>query len=312
MLPGTRLGPYEIAAPLGAGGMGEVYRAKDTRLNRTVAIKILPAHLRDDPNRRQRLLREAQAVAALKHPHICVLHDISEQDGVDFLVMEYLEGDTLAERLKRGVMPLDEVIRLATEIADALEKAHRQGIVHRDLKPGNIMLTEQGVKLLDFGLAKLKPTQDTIVTGVSASHTQSAPITLEGSILGTLHYMAPEQVEGKESDARTDIWAFGCTLYEMLAAKRAHDGDTGAAVMASILQREGHRSSNMSHPCLRCSTGQSGVALQKSQTNDGRQRPISLPCYAGSPHQTRKMRRASRCEAAVPGDWPSRLRASSH
>jgi dipeptidyl aminopeptidase/acylaminoacyl peptidase/predicted Ser/Thr protein kinase len=218
--------------------MGEVYRAKDTRLNRTVAIKILSAHLRDDPNRRQRFLREAQAVAALDHPHICVLHDISQHDGVDFLVMEYLEGETLADRVTKGALPLHQVMRFAIEIADALDKAHRQGIVHRDLKPGNIMLTKQGAKLLDFGLAKLLPAQAGIIAGNSASLTQGAPITREGAILGTLHYMAPEQLEGKESDARTDIWAFGCTLYEMLTGKRAHDGKTGAAVIASILERE--------------------------------------------------------------------------
>jgi Tol biopolymer transport system component/predicted Ser/Thr protein kinase len=236
--PGSKLGPYEVLSLLGAGGMGEVYRATDTRLNRTVAVKILPARLRDDPDRRQRFLREAQVVAALKHPHICVLHDISQHDGLDFLVMEYLEGETLADRLKKASLPLDQVMRFAIEIADALDKAHQQGIIHRDLKPGNIMLTKQGAKLLDFGLAKLRPTQGSVVAGVSAGLTQTSPLTGQGSILGTLPYMAPEQLEGKESDARTDIWAFGCTLHEMLTGTRAHEGKTEAGVIAAILERE--------------------------------------------------------------------------
>src|SRR5467141_1329784 len=153
---GVRLGPYEITSPLGAGGMGEVYRARDTRLDRTVAIKVLPTHLAASPERRQRFEREAKAISCLSHPHICVLHDVGRHDGIDFLVMEYLEGETLADRLKKGALPLEQVLRYGVEIADALDKAHRQGIVHRDLKPGNVMLTKSGAKLLDFGLAKLR------------------------------------------------------------------------------------------------------------------------------------------------------------
>ena len=164
--PGTQLGPYEIVAPIGAGGMGEVYRARDTRLDRTVAIKVLPEHVAADPDLKQRFEREARAVGALNHPHICTLHDIGSQDGIDFLVMEYLEGDTLAQRLEKGALPLDQALTVAIEIADALDKAHRQGITHRDLKPGNSMLTKAGAKLLDFGLAKLKPGHD-LPAGVS-------------------------------------------------------------------------------------------------------------------------------------------------
>ena len=188
--PGTTLGPYSVTAKIGAGGMGEVYKARDTRLDRTVAIKVLPEHVATDPELKQRFEREAKTVAALSHPHICTLHDIGSQDGIDFLVMEYLDGETLAQRLEKGALPLDHALQIAIQIADALDKAHRQGIVHRDLKPGNIMLTKSGAKLLDFGLAKLKPTNAD--AGVSALPTQSAGLTGEGAILGTLQYMAPE------------------------------------------------------------------------------------------------------------------------
>ena len=206
--PGTTLGPYQIEAPLGAGGMGEVYKATDTRLDRAVAIKVLPEHVAADPDLKQRFEREARTVAALNHPHICTLHDIGNQDGIDFLVMEYLEGETLAKRLTKGPLPTDDVLRYATEIADALDKAHRQGIVHRDLKPGNIMLTAAGTKLLDFGLAKLKAAAEG-AAGLTALPTQSAGLTVQGTILGTLQYMAPESLDGKEADARTDLFAFG-------------------------------------------------------------------------------------------------------
>src|SRR6201998_1999615 len=223
ILPGTRLGPYEILSAIGTGGMGEVYRARDTRLDRIVAIKVLPAHLADRPELRERFEREARAVAGLNHPHICVLHDIGHQDGTDFLVMEYLEGETLAERLKKGPLPLNQVLQYAIEISDALDKAHRKGITHRDLKPGNIMLTKSGTKLLDFGLAKLRGPQAG-VPNLSALPTEGSSLTAQGTILGTLQYMAPEQLEGKEVDARTDIFAFGTVVYEMSTGKRAFEG----------------------------------------------------------------------------------------
>ncbi|HYL63822.1 MAG TPA: serine/threonine-protein kinase, partial [Candidatus Methylomirabilis sp.] len=239
---GTKLGPYEIVAPLGAGGMGEVYRARDTRLGRDVAIKILPQHLASAPEVRQRFEREARAVSSLNHPHICTLHDVGHQDGTDFLVMEYLEGETLSKRLDRGPLPTADLLRIAIEIADALEKAHRQGVIHRDLKPGNIMLTKGGAKLLDFGLAK--------AAGITAAPPSSSltlslnnpratePVTAKGTIVGTFQYMAPEQVEGKESDARSDIFAFGAVLFEMATGKRAFEGKSQASVIAAILERE--------------------------------------------------------------------------
>ena len=230
---GTTLGPYQIQAPLGAGGMGEVYKASDTRLDRTVAIKVLPEHVAADPDLKQRFEREARTVAALNHPHICTLHDIGNQDGIDFLVMEYLDGETLAQRLEKGALPLDQALQIAIQIADALDKAHRQGIVHRDLKPGNIMLTQAGAKLLDFGLAKLKPVGGEV--GVSGLPTQEAPLTQQGAILGTIQYMAPEQLEGQEADARTDIFAFGALVYEMAAGKRPLDGKSPASLIAAII-----------------------------------------------------------------------------
>ncbi len=234
--PGMRLGSYEIVALLGAGGMGEVYRAKDRRLARTVAIKVLPAHLSVDPQRRQRFEREARAVSSLNHPHICTLHDIGQQDGVDFLVMEYLEGETLAERLSKGPLPLDQVLRYAIETADALDKAHRQGIIHRDLKPGNIMLTKSGAKLLDFGLAKMM--KDPLPTALSELATEPGALTSEGSIIGTIAYMAPEQLEGKEADARSDLFGFGALVYEMATGRRAFEGKSQASVIAAILSSE--------------------------------------------------------------------------
>ncbi len=234
--PGTTLGPYEILSPIGAGGMGEVYKARDTRLDRTVAIKVLPEHVASDPDLKQRFEREAKTISSLNHPHICTLYDIGEQDGIDFLVMEYLEGETLAQRLQKGALPLDQALQVAIEIADALDKAHRQGITHRDLKPGNIMLTKAGAKLLDFGLAKLKPVE--AAGGLTAMPTQSAGLTGEGAILGTLQYMAPEQLEGKEADARTDIFAFGTTVHEMATGKKAFEGTSQASLIGAILKDE--------------------------------------------------------------------------
>jgi eukaryotic-like serine/threonine-protein kinase len=238
ILAGKRLGPYEILSAIGAGGMGEVYRARDTRLERTVAVKILPDHLSDRVELRERFDREARTVASLNHPHICVLHDIGQQDGTDFLVMEYLEGETLAERLKKGPLPLDQVLQYAIEISDALDKAHRKGITHRDLKPGNIMLTKSGTKLLDFGLAKLR--QETSAPNISLSKLPTADdaITAQGTIVGTLQYMAPEQLEGKEADARTDIFAFGVVVYEMATGKKAFEGKSQASLIAKILETD--------------------------------------------------------------------------
>ncbi len=235
---GTKLGPYEIVAPLGAGGMGEVYRARDTRLGRDVAVKILPAAVAADTMLRQRFEREARAVSSLNHPHICTLHDIGEHNGQHFLVMEYLEGETLEKRLERGSLPLDQMLRIGAEVADALDKAHRSGIIHRDLKPGNIMLTKSGAKLLDFGLAKLHAEPAPMATALTEMTAETKKVTAEGTILGTFQYMAPEQLEGNEADARTDIFALGSVLYEMLTAQPAFSGRTKASLIAAILSAE--------------------------------------------------------------------------
>jgi serine/threonine protein kinase len=236
---GARIGPYEIVTPLGSGGMGEVYKARDTRLRRTVAIKIIRTHLSGDAEFRSRFQREAHAIAALQHPHVCTLYDVGHENGTDFLIMEYVEGETLADRLSKGAVPLAQALKIAIEIADALDKAHRQGIVHRDLKPGNIMITKSGAKLLDFGLAKLRPTNHQEMGAVSSSlATAPAPLTERGTIIGTLQYMAPEQLEAKESDARTDIFAFGAVLYEMISGHRAFEGNSPASVIGAILRSE--------------------------------------------------------------------------
>ena len=237
---GTRLGPYEIQAALGAGGMGEVYRARDTRLERTVAIKVLAASLNARPETRKRFEREARALSSLSHPHICTLHDIGCQDGVDYLVMEYLEGETLEQRLNKGPLAADQVLRYGIEITDALEKAHRQNMVHRDLKPGNIMLTKAGAKLLDFGLARLitRPAPLTEAPSQLGTQTRDNSLTEEGVILGTFQYMAPEQLEGKEADARTDIFALGAVLYEMVTGRPAFVGKSRASLIAAVLSSE--------------------------------------------------------------------------
>jgi Tol biopolymer transport system component len=236
---GTRLGPYEITSPLGAGGMGEVYRAKDTRLDRSVAVKVLPAHLSSDPELRGRMTREARAVSALNHPHICALYDVGSADGTDYIVMELLEGETLADRLSKGALPTDLVLRWGIEIAEALDKAHKQGIVHRDLKPGNVMLTKSGVKLLDFGLAKLRA-EDADEPALSSLPTRlaSKPLTEKGTVLGTFQYMAPEQLEGRDADPRSDIFALGAVLYEMATGRRAFEGRSRASLIAAILSSE--------------------------------------------------------------------------
>jgi Tol biopolymer transport system component/tRNA A-37 threonylcarbamoyl transferase component Bud32 len=235
---GTKLGPYEILGAVGAGGMGEVYRAKDTRLERTVAIKVLPESLKDKPELQQRLEREAKTISSLSHPNICTLYDIGQQEGVSFLVMEYLEGETLEQRLGRGPLPPEQTLRIAVEIAEALEKAHRQGITHRDLKPGNVMLTKSGAKLMDFGLAKLTDEPPPMATALSEMATQARKLTTEGSIVGTFQYMAPEQLEGQEADARTDLFALGEVIHEMATGKPAFSGKTKASLIASILSSE--------------------------------------------------------------------------
>src|SRR5580692_2487301 len=243
---GTKLGPYEIQSPLGAGGMGEVYRAKDTRLDRTVAIKILPTHLSANTEFKQRFVREARTVSSLNHPHICHLYDVGSQDGTDFLVMEFLDGETLAERLRRGVLPFPELLKIGIEVAEALEIAHRAGIVHRDFKPGNIMLTKAGTKLMDFGLAK--PTSVGAAGSgsaplLSAARTMSgatpvSPLTAAGSIVGTIQYMSPEQIEGKEADARSDIFAFGAVLYEMAMGQTRVRRQSQISVASAILEKD--------------------------------------------------------------------------
>ncbi len=238
ILPGRRLGPYEILSAIGAGGMGEVYKARDTRLDRIVAIKVLPPHLADRSELRERFDREAKTIASLNHPHICTLYDIGQQDGIDYLVMEYLEGETLAQRLVKGALPLEQVLQYAIEIADALDKAHRKGVTHRDLKPGNIMITKSGTKLLDFGLAKLKQEASPANVSLSELPTAKDPLTAQGAIVGTLQYMAPEQLEGKEVDARTDIFAFGVVVYEMATRKRAFEGKSQASVISAIMSSD--------------------------------------------------------------------------
>ncbi len=241
---GDRLGPYLIVAPLGAGGMGEVYRAKDTRLDRTVAIKVLSRALHEREDMRQRFEREARAVSRLNHPHICTLHDIGQQDGIDYLVMECLDGETVETRLKRGPLPLPDVLRYGTQIADALDRAHRSGIVHRDLKPGNLMLTKDGAKLLDFGLAKSQPTP------AVTDQTITRRLTTEGTILGTLLYMAPEQLEGKQADARTDIFAFGSVLFEMVTCRKAFEGHSPASLIAAIMNADVAPFHNLEFPMV--------------------------------------------------------------
>jgi Tol biopolymer transport system component/predicted Ser/Thr protein kinase len=237
LAPGTKLGPYEIQSPLGAGGMGEVYRARDTRLERDVAVKVLPASLSSDASLKQRLEREAKAVSKLSHPHICALYDIGHQDGVDFLVMEFLEGETLEQRLIRGPLPPEQTLRYAAQIAEALAKAHKLGITHRDLKPANVMLTKSGAKLMDFGLAKLSGVAP-LAAALTEMTMDQAKLTSDGMIVGTFQYMAPEQLEGKEADARTDIFALGELIHEMATGKPAFFGKSRASLIAAILTTE--------------------------------------------------------------------------
>ena len=231
--PGTKLGPYEIVAPIGAGGMGEVFKARDTRLERSVAIKVLPSEFATNPSLKLRFEREAKTISQLNHPHICTLHDVGSENGVAYLVMELLEGETLADRITRGPLPLSEVLKYGAQIAEALDRAHRAGITHRDLKPGNVMITRSGAKLLDFGLAK--ENESGAMAALTSVRTEKKPLTEEGTIVGTFQYMAPEQVEGQPADARTDIFAFGAVLFEMATGRRAFTGKSKASLIASIL-----------------------------------------------------------------------------
>jgi eukaryotic-like serine/threonine-protein kinase len=242
---GAKLGPYEIQSQLGAGGMGEVYRARDTRLDRIVAVKILPAHLSSDNEFKQRFEREARTVSSLNHPHICQLFDVGREGNTDYLVMEFLDGETLAERVRRGALPLNELLKIGVDIADALAVAHWAGIVHRDLKPGNIMLTKSGAKLMDFGLAKPALAGAPGAASaplLSAARTMSgpspvSPLTTAGSIVGTIQYMSPEQIEGREADAASDIFAFGAVVYEMATGRRAFEGKSQITVASAILEK---------------------------------------------------------------------------
>jgi len=246
-----RLGPYEIVAPLGAGGMGEVYRAKDTRLGREVAIKVLPRHLSLNPEIRARFEREAKTVSSLNHPHICTLYDVGREGDTDYLVMELIEGETLSARLTKGALPLADVLRFGAQIADALDRAHRAGVMHRDLKPGNVMVTKAGAKLMDFGLARASGLGAT--SELTSSPTIAGPLTAEGTILGTFQYMAPEQLEGQEADARADLWALGCVLYEMATGRRAFEGKSQASLIAAVMHTQPapvSQVSSMSPPAL--------------------------------------------------------------
>ena len=238
LTPGQKLGHYEIVSALGAGGMGEVYRAVDTRLDRQVAVKVLPEHTALSEDLQTRFQREAKAISSLNHPHICTLYDIGCEDGIDYLVMELLEGQTLAARLKAGPLPTEETLRIAIQVADALDKAHRQGLIHRDLKPGNVMLTAAGAKLLDFGLAKLAVPGNTPGSATQFTLTIAAPLTQDGSIIGTVQYMAPEALEGREADARSDIFGFGAMLYEMATGRPAFSGNSQAGIIASIIKEK--------------------------------------------------------------------------
>src|SRR5258706_891999 len=240
---GHRLGPYEILARLGAGGMGEVYRARDTRLGRDVAVKVLPQHGSASTEDRARFKREAKTISSLNHPHICVLHDVGREGDTDFLVMELVEGETLAQRLTKGPLPMPDVLRIGVQIADALDRAHRAGVIHRDLKPGNVMLTRSGAKLMDFGLARSTGmagpagSSGATIAALTQSPTVATPLTAEGSLIGTFQYMSPEPLEGKEADARSDLLAFGAMLYEMATGQAPFGGRSQASLIAAILER---------------------------------------------------------------------------
>ncbi len=303
--PGTKLGPYEIGAALGAGGMGEVYRARDPRLDRTVALKILPEQLSADPVGRQRFEREAKTISRLNHPHICVLHDIGHQDGIDYLVMECVEGETLAKRLEKGPLPIEQVLKYGMQIADALDKAHRSGVVHRDLKPGNIMLTPIGAKLLAFGLARPVASLALATAATLTAATPSSPVTEQGTIVDTFQYMSPEQVEGKELDARSDIFSLGAVLYEMLTGKRAFEGKSQLSVASAILEKEPAPISsvkpltpvNLDHAIRRCLAKDLGRPLAD------RPRP-GLAGFEREEIPDKSDRQCSVCRSGLPGVLP--------
>ncbi|RKZ11938.1 hypothetical protein DRQ53_01860 [bacterium] len=232
---GRTLGNYEILGELGRGGMGEVYRARDTRLQREVAIKVLPKDIAQDPEVQQRFSREAQTISSLNHPHICVLHDVGEHEGIHYLVMELVDGLTLTQALEKGPLPIADTLKYGAQISDALDRAHRAGVIHRDLKPGNVMITKSGAKLMDFGLARAARTG---TPGDATVAMSQEALTAEGTIVGTYQYMAPEQLEGKEVDQRSDLWALGCVLHEMATGARAFDGATQASLIGSIMHAE--------------------------------------------------------------------------
>ena len=270
--PGSRLGPYEVADLLGRGGMGEVYRARDSRLDRDVAVKVLPAELSHNPEWKRRLEREAKTISRLQHPNVCVLHDASFDGARDYLVMEYLAGETLAQRLERGALPLADVARIGAEIAEAVAAAHRLGIVHRDLKPGNVMLTRAGAKVLDFGLSKGFDSSAETSGILSQSPTIAQPLTKRGTIAGTLHYMSPEQLEGREADARSDLWALGCVLYEMASGQRAFEGPSAASAIAAVMTVARARSASVSGSLPVDSTGSSKAVWSAIRSGAGNRR----------------------------------------
>ena len=322
---GTRLGPYEIVAPLGAGGMGDVYRGRDTRLERNVAIKVLSAHLATDPQFRLRFEREARAISSLEHPNICTLFDVGEQGDISYLVMPLLDGETLADRLSGPgghdrALPVREALRIAIEIASAIEAAHEHGIIHRDLKPANIFVLRDGTaKILDFGLAK----DSRSASGVATHETTIAEPTEPGIILGTAAYMAPEQVRGLSIDKRTDIWAFGCVLYQMLAGRRPFAGQTPSDVMAAILEREPDWTAlppslpdgvvRVLRRCLRKDTRDRlhDIADARIEIQDARDQPESTPAAATPPSSPSPDDDASGCSSSLPLPPPSRRLGSA-
>jgi eukaryotic-like serine/threonine-protein kinase len=276
---GCKLGPYEIESPIGAGGMGEVYRARDTRLDRSVAVKVLPASLSSDPQFRERFDREARAISQLAHQNICTLHDVGEYEGTPFLVMELLGGETLESRLARGPLPTEPALAIALDVLTALDAAHRAGIVHRDLKPGNIFLVRGAnpsappiAKLLDFGLAKSRAAVVAAGGLSTAPTTPPASMTTAGAILGTLQYMAPEQIDGVEADSRTDLFAFGCVLFEMLTGRKAFEGKTRAGLLGRFSRTSRHRSRSSPLGFRPGSTAWSKLAWQRNRTTGGRRR----------------------------------------
>jgi serine/threonine protein kinase len=295
---GSALGPYVIEAPLGGGGMGDVYRARDTRLNRTVAIKVLAAHLTDSPQFRKRFEREARAIAALEHPHICPLYDVGEEHGTSFLVMQHLQGATLADRLKSGALPLDRAIQVGVEIAQGLDAAHRAGVAHRDLKPANVMLTRSGVKLLDFGLARVAEGAEREEGGDATTITE--PLTDEATVMGTLPYMAPEQLERRPADARTDIFALGAVLYEMTTGCRAFAGDSQGRSSAPSCEPIRRRFPRRAPASPRASIASSGSAWRRIRMRDGRTRVTWRPSCNGWANRPRRCRRPCRPAAGRP------------